>query len=778
MSAITPYRFKWPLLLIIAAIGGYLSWVFLAEHKPQYQGRPEILGEISPDEGAAQTEAHSRLLQLDYKPKFDFDSSGFYLVGAMVPRWTGHESLEEVAEIWETAVQQADQSYRQQFSNERLPLSQRIEAGMTLAILMNYNADPYGASKLLAKIRSLAERDRNAATEWLASIIYLQGVTGLRCGENDNCVMCRGDGACILPIRGAAVHQNRVGSELAIKHFTEYLQIFPEDKGARWLLNLAHMTLGEYPEKVDSKYLLNLPFSTENQSDLKEFRDIAFEVNANRFNQAGGAIMDDLDNDGFLDITTTSFDLATPMSMLRNTGDGKFVERTAEAGVLDQLGGLYCVQADFNNDGFVDIFIPRGAWLLSPLRPTLLENKGDGTFQDVTESSQLLAPANSNSATWGDFDNDGLLDLFVCCERQPNRLYKNLGDGTFDDVAKKLGVAGDAKQYSKGATWIDYNQDSYLDLFVNHYSKPAQLFMNREGAAFQDISHQVGIDGPKSGFSCWAWDYDQDGWQDIFATSYELKLSDAVATMIGDKHSLQSGRLFRNIEGVAFQDQSAAAGLDGVYGTMGSNFGDIDADGYPDIYLATGEPKLETLIPNRLLRNVAGDKFENVTSATRTGHLQKGHAVSFADWDRDGDADFFVETGGAGNGDRFFNVLFENPGNTNAWVNIQLIGTDCNRSAIGSRIEIQTTGKDSRKTYKHVTTGSSFGANPLEQFIGLGDAETIASLAITWAGTGKTEVYSNARINSAIQIIEGRSDFNLRDYERVEVESDNIRTMP
>ena len=139
----------------------------------------------------------------------------------------------------------------------------------------------------------------------LYRIIYFQGVTALRRGENDNCIMCRGESSCILPIAPAAVHTKPEGSRLAIRHFTEYLEQFPDDLGVRWLLNLAHMTLGEYPAKVDPRFLVSLDRFRNSEFDIGKFRDVGHLVGVNRFNQAGGAIMEDFDNDGLLDIVVT-----------------------------------------------------------------------------------------------------------------------------------------------------------------------------------------------------------------------------------------------------------------------------------------------------------------------------------------------------------------------------------------------------------------------------------------------------------------------------------------
>ena len=185
------------------------------------------------------------------------------------------------------------------------------------------------------------------------------------------------------------------------RHFTEYLQQFPDDLDIRWLLNLAHMTLGEYPHKVDPRHRVSIDRFGNSEFDIGKFRDIGDRARVNRFNMAGGAVMEDFDNDGLLDLATTSFDPTMPMALYHNSGDGTFAETTAAAGLLGQLGGKNLVQTDFNNDGYMDLFISRGAWLYAPIRPSLLRNNGNGTFSDVTDEPGLLDPVNSTCSSLG-----------------------------------------------------------------------------------------------------------------------------------------------------------------------------------------------------------------------------------------------------------------------------------------------------------------------------------------------------------------------------------------
>lgn len=633
--------------------------------------------------------------------------------------------------------------------------------------LLNYEGEPAQAYETLEELRKIIQSDQALAAQLLYSIIYYQGVTALRRGETENCVLCRGESSCILPISPAAVHINPLGSRLAIHHFIEYLTRFPDDLEVQWLLNVAHMTLGEYPDKVDSRYRISLDLFNQTQYGIGKFRDVGHLVGINRFNQAGGAIMDDFDNDGLLDLVFTSWDACLPMVYYRNKGDGTFEDLTELAGLLPQLGGINCVQTDYNNDGLLDIFIARGGWMQSPMRPSLLRNNGNGTFTDVTAEAGLLDPVNSISAIWADYDNDGFLDLFICCERQYNRLYRNRGDGTFEEVASRAGVAGKINDCAKGAAWMDFDNDGYQDLFVNNLNGTATLYRNNRNGTFTNVTVEMGINGPQGGFACWVWDYDNDGWPDIFATCYDRTVEDVVLGMIGKPHKLGTGRLYRNMGGKGFQDVTKEAGLDMVFATMGCNFGDFNNDGFLDFYLGTGDPQLSTLIPNRMFRNLDGKRFVEITGSSGTGHLQKGHGVACGDWDRDGNVDIAVEFGGATPGDRYHNVLFQNPGQGNNSITVKLIGEKTNRAAIGARIKVLTAGDHPQTIYRYVTSGSSFGANPLEQTIGLGKADRIASLEIDWPTSHTTQTFRDVAVNQFIEITEFATEYRKKAIKRI-----------
>jgi FG-GAP-like repeat/ASPIC and UnbV len=682
------------------------------------------------------------------------DAAGFGGLEGTIKGWGPGASLAEISAACRGAGERGLQNTDRDLAAPGLSPEARVSLMIAKTVVLNSLGDADRAYHVLEELRSIVERNPKQAQLILGTVIYFQGTTAMRRGENDNCIMCRGESSCILPISRAAVHTNPTGSRLAIKHFTEYLTEYPGDLEARWLLNLAHMTLGEYPERADSRFRLDLDRFFHSEFDIGKFRDIGHLAGVNRFNQAGGAIMEDFDNDGLLDLAVTTFDLTKPMALYRNKGDGTFEDRSVAAGVTDQLGGLVCYQADYDNDGRMDIFIARGAWLKWPVRPTLLRNNGAGGFTDVTQQAGLLAAVNSNAAAWADYDNDGWLDLFVGCERQPNLLYHNKGDGTFEDVAAYACVQGNPSWFCKGCTWIDIDNDDYPDLFLNHLQSVGRLYHNNRDGRFIDETSPRNIDGPEIGFSCWTWDYDNDGWLDIFATCYEQSLAGVVDGLLGHERVGPTNRLFRNLSGHGFEDLTAETGLNHIYMTMGSNFADFDNDGWLDMYLGTGDPNLATLVPNRMFKNVDGRRFAEITASSGTGHLQKGHAVACGDWDRDGDVDLFVQTGGAVDGDRYHDILFQNPGQQNHWLTFKLVGTKTNRAAIGARIKLVTGGERPLTIHRLVSSGSSFGANALEQTIGMGKSKRVAHLEIHWPTSGTTQVFDDIAADQAIEVTE------------------------
>ncbi|QEH35284.1 FG-GAP repeat protein [Aquisphaera giovannonii] len=623
-----------------------------------------------------------------------------------------------------------------------------------------------------------SEPDRGELTQ--ANYEALLGVASLRRGEVDNCVACCREESCIFPLAASVVHTRPAGSRGAMRHFAAYLKARPEDLGVRWLYSVAAMTLGEYPDAVPPD--LRVPIEPAGPvGTIGRFPNVAPAAGLDpRENMAGGTITDDFDGDGRIDVFTSTSDPEEGCHLYLNKGDGHFEERT-DANLEDQVAALNCNQADFDNDGDLDVILMRGGWE-KPFRLSLLRNDGKGRFDDVTMAAGLGTPIACQSVAWGDYDNDGKLDLYACGEyvsgaggasagsysyqgnsdaRNYCRLYRNNGDGTFADVAEVAGVTNQRR--AKGAAWGDYDGDGKIDLYVSNSGSENRLYRNNGDGTFTDVARTLGVAEPIRSFSCWFWDYDNDGRLDIYCTGFGSSLSDIVRSRLNEAGGGERPRLYRNEGPAGFRDVTKDAGLDRVWVVMGSNFGDIDNDGYLDAYLGTGQPACFYVVPNVLLRNVGGARFEDVTPSSGTGHLQKGHGVSMADWDDDGDLDIFLGAGGATPGDKAHNQLFLNPGNANRSLTVKLVGTRSNRAAIGAEVRAVVRGPDGKPStrLRLVGNGSSFGGNGLAAVIGLGAARSADSLEVRWPGTGGVQTFRDVKGDQSIEITEGKAEYRV-----------------
>jgi hypothetical protein len=349
----------------------------------------------------------------------------------------------------------------------------------------------------------------------------------------------------------------------------------------------------------------------------------------------------------------------------------------------------------------------------------------------------------------------------------PCELYHNNGDGTFTDKAINLG--NPELGYVKGVVWGDYDNDGLQDLYVSVQNGDNLLFHNDgpktepgprgEDWGFTRVGERAGVTEPRYGLPTWFWDYDNDGWLDIFAGGYEItSLADVVALHLGQVSRTETPRLYRNNRDGTFTDVSRQTRIDRVALSMGSNFGDLDNDGYPDFYIGTGSPTLRMVIPNRLFRNAGGVEFQDVTYSAGVVHLQKGHGIAFGDIDNDGDQDLFAEMGGFYEIDVFPDALYENPGHGHRWVTLRLEGRRSNRAAIGARIRVRVRGgSGSRDIHKTVESGGSFGGNSLQQEIGLGDAQSIETIEVRWPATGQVQEFRDVALDRVYRIVEGEA---------------------
>ena len=319
-----------------------------------------------------------------------------------------------------------------------------------------------------------------------------------------------------------------------------------------------------------------------------------------------------------------------------------------------------------------------------------------------------------------------------------------------------------------------------MDLYVSCLNQPNYLFRNQGANAegewqFVNVAHEAGVEEPYDSFPAWFWDFNNDGWTDIFVSGYSLDYfgsfaSETAADYLGRSFNAETPRLYQNKGDGTFSNVTEEAGIARPLFAMGSNFGDIDNDGYLDFYLGTGEPDFRSIIPNRMFRNEAGRYFQDVTTVGGFGHLQKGHGVSFGDVDNDGDQDIYAVMGGAYEGDFYPNVLFENPGNENHYITMILEGTRSNRSAIGARIKVVLDTRDGdRNIFSTVSAGGSFGSSSLRQEIGLSDALAIKHIEVTWPATGIEQILSNVNIDSSIRVVEGHSGFTYMELPKVDL---------
>jgi tetratricopeptide (TPR) repeat protein len=589
------------------------------------------------------------------------------------------------------------------------------------------------------------------------AIPYLQeslGTTYLHLSETENGVYRDSGSQDIFPpLNPGASYPKKQNSELAIQYFQSYLAQKPDDLEVKWLLNLAYMTLGDYPAKVPPKDLIPLS-RFESKQDIGRFTDVAPSAGLNVFSEAGGVLVDDFDNDGLLDVVTSSMDMCAPLHFFHNNGDGTFTDRSKQAGLDGQLGGLNIVEADYNNDGCMDILVLRGGWE-QPVRRSLLRNNCDGTFTDVTVQSGLGGIITATqTATWADIDNDGYLDLFIGNENAPSQLFRNKGDGTFEDISHAAGI--DKTAFTKGVAAADYDKDGYVDFYVSNGSGANFLYHNNHDRTFTEIGRQAGVQAPYFSFATWFFDYDNDGWPDIFVNTYFSSTDQVMRSYLGLPVSVETIKLYRNLHNGAFEDVTAKVGLDKVFMPMGSNFGDVDNDGFLDIYLGMGNPSFTTLMPHVLLRNDGGKAFVDITASSGTGELHKGHGIAFADLERNGHEDIVAETGGAVPADKHTLRLFKNPGNDNDWINVHLTGVKSNRAAVGAEIKltVQDDGGAPRTIYRTVGDTSSFGGNPMEQHIGLGHGAHILSLEIWWPATNTRQKFADVEKDQFVAIKE------------------------
>ena len=523
----------------------------------------------------------------------------------------------------------------------------------------------------------------------------------------------------------------------------------------------------------------------------------------------GGVALFDYDNDGWLDIflvNGTSLDPTprdrNPTSYLfRNNRDGTFTDVTEKARLTRSGWGQACCVGDYDNDGFDDLFVTYFG------HNVLYHNNGDGTFTDVSEQAGVAESENR----WGagccflDYDRDGQLDLFVanyvnfdpahapkpgqaayCMYNDipvpcgplgfaggTNILYRNRGNGTFADVSEESGIARPrgpssmvfvgknwqpSGSYGMGAAAADFDNDGWPDIYVACDSAPSLLYRNNHDRTFREIAVPAGCALDENGVSLSGMgvavgDFDADGWLDIARTNF----SEQVTT------------LYRNYGNGAFEDASIRAGL-GVnrkYLGFGVGFFDFDNDGWKDLFLANGhvysqiaDRKLHLSYkePKVLYRNLGNGRFEDFSAKAGPGIRAEnlGRGCAFGDFDNDGDVDVIVN-----NLDGPPSLLRNDGGNRNNWIMIKCVGTRSNRSAIGTRVKVTSSG---HSQIDEVMSGSSYySQNDFRLHFGLGRATKVDSVELNWP-SGLKESFQNLPADHLFVFQEAKGILDTRKF--------------
>jgi len=442
---------------------------------------------------------------------------------------------------------------------------------------------------------------------------------------------------------------------------------------------------------------------------------------------------------------------------------------------------------DYDNDGWLDIYLTNGDRLDAHWPPgkaptsQLYKNNRDGTFTDVTEKSGLGRTGWQTGVCVGDYNNDGCDDLF-CCFWGHNILFHNNGDGTFTDVTHKAGLDQAKVRWGAGCTFLDYDRDSHLDLFVCNYIKldpstipPAGdttycqwkgvpimcgprglpgdtniLYHNNGDGTFTDVSEKSGIliPGPRYSITAVSYDFDNDGWPDIYV---------AVDS--------ESSILFKNNHDGTFTDVAVMAGC--AYNDngheqagMGVAVADYDCDGWFDIFKTNFADDTSNLYhnngdgtfknPRLVYKNLGNGRFKDVSAEMGPGISERysSRGAAFGDYNNNGDMDVLIL-----NLNDPPSLLRNEGGNQQNWIKIKLLGTKCNRTAIGARVRVMT-GKHVQMDEVH-SGDSVMSQSDLRLHFGLGKVETVDTIEVKWPTTQKIERFTQVKANQIVTIREG-----------------------
>ena len=436
-----------------------------------------------------------------------------------------------------------------------------------------------------------------------------------------------------------------------------------------------------------------------------------------------GVSCGDFDNDGNVDIfLSDSGEL--PSLLYQNNGDFTFTDVAFQRGI-DYLGNTFSgVFGDYDNDGDLDLYLANPSF-----RPNFFyRNDGVNGFVDVTQQVGVSNTDESTGAVWGDYDNDGNLDIYVLNNTEPNVLFHNNGNGAFTDVTQIAGVGN--LNGSMSAAFFDYDNDGDSDFYLANIDAPCVLYHNNGDGTFADVTAFAGVknftlsrdhDG-NAALGITIGDYDNDMNEDIYVANHGVNA------------------LFRNNGDGTFTDVAANAGVDYPLKSQGAIFFDYDNDGYLDIYVTNKRSV------NKLYHNNGDGTFTDVSEYSQVGDGGYGYGVAFADFDNDGDLDIFL----ANQAPEEANVMYCNTGNSNNWLRVKLIGVQSNRFGIGAKVIVFT---KTHRMFRTVNSGTGFCQQSAEAHFGLGANTKAEKVEVHWP-SGRMQTISNVMANQVVEITE------------------------
>jgi len=458
-----------------------------------------------------------------------------------------------------------------------------------------------------------------------------------------------------------------------------------------------------------------------------------------------GGTWGDYNNDGFLDLFVfNGMDGVAYVPLLyRNNGDGTFTKVTSGPPVNLAAESYSACWGDYDNDGNLDLYLATRTVNL------LYHNNGNGSFSRITTGSPVTGSADTLGSAWADYDHDGFLDLFVTTFAPATNsrcfLYRNNGDATFSSITNGSLVTGGVS--SVGGAWADYDNDGRLDLFVcggrgtGSPVAPNRLYHNDGDGNFTKVSTgSIATNAGYSGACAWG-DYDNDGFLDLF-----------VANIGGLKnflyHNNSDGTFTRITNGIVANDPGIG---NANGGSQGCAWGDYDNDGFLDLFVTNeGDPSIAPTVVNFLYHNNGDGTFAKITTGSAVNEYSDSWGCSWVDYDNDGFLDL-----SASRGDGRGNYLYRNNGNSNSWLKVNLVGTTSNRSAIGAKVRLNASiGGVSRWQSRQITGGSGWtGHNELRADFGLGDATNVGTVRIEWP-SGTVQEFPNVAAKQILTITE------------------------